>query len=93
MKASNNRYLEFISAIENNEVGRKSLQKITESKVINNRSFKGFNFFAKKDLLTIMAILKGSFTIFGFENRDLRNTLPYLNSGQISRILRIRREL
>ena len=88
LKASNNRYLEFISAIENNEVGRKRLQKITESKVVNNRNFKGFNLFAKKDLSIFTAILKGSFNIYGFQNKDLRKTLPYLNSGQISRILR-----
>ena len=43
LKASNKRYLEFISAFDNKEVGRKRLEKVTSSKSENNRSYKGFN--------------------------------------------------
>jgi hypothetical protein len=41
-KASNKRYLEFISAFDNREVGRKRLDEVTKSKRQNNRNYKGF---------------------------------------------------
>ncbi len=49
MKAANSRYIEFISAIEDNSVGKQKLQKITSSKIENERTYKGFNFFEKTD--------------------------------------------
>ncbi len=49
-KASNKRYLEFISAFDNKEAGRKWLDKITKSKQENNRTYKGFNLFCDADL-------------------------------------------
>jgi len=39
LKSANNRYLEFISAFENKEVGRKRLEKVTSSKIENNRNY------------------------------------------------------
>jgi len=43
-KASNKRYLEFISAFDNKEIGRKRLEKLSKSKKENKRNYKGFNF-------------------------------------------------
>ncbi len=57
-KSSNNRYLEFFSAIENKNAGRKRLEKISESKLENNRNHKGFNFFNAKDLSILLSVLK-----------------------------------
>jgi hypothetical protein len=59
LKASNRRYLEFISAFDNKEVGRKRLEKVTSSKSENNRNYKGFNFFNVDDLTLLMAIVRG----------------------------------
>lgn len=87
-KSSNNRYLEFISAIENKDIGRKRLEKISHSKNENNRNYKGFNFFDDKDLSVLLAILKGEFNISGFQNKNLQKLLPGMNRGQISRLLR-----
>jgi hypothetical protein len=61
LKASNKRYLEFISAFDNKEVGRKRLEDVTSSKSENNRNYKGFNFFSKDDLVILLAILRGEF--------------------------------
>lgn len=85
--AANRRYLEFISAFDNKEIGRKKLEKITRSKAQNNRMYKGFNFFDKKDLEILMTIIRGEFNIRGFQNKDLRKLLK-LTSGQASRLIK-----
>jgi len=88
LKASNRRYLEFISGIENKSMGRKRLDKLTQPKQENNRRYKGFNLFSKTDINLLMVLLRGEFNISGFQNKDIRNVLNHLNSGQISRLLK-----
>lgn len=87
LSSANKRYLEFISAFDNNEIGRKRLFKIISSKTENNRNYKGFNFFDPNDLQVFLSILKGQFNISGFQNKDLQKLLG-LNSGQVSRLLK-----
>jgi len=87
MHACNMRYLEFISAFDNNEAGIKRLQKITGTKEVENRKYKGFNFFSADDLKILRAIIKGEFTINGFRNKDLRKLLDF-KSNKVSRILK-----
>ena len=88
LKASNRRYIEFISAIENKNAGRKRLEKISRSKTENGRNYKGFNFFDQFDLSILLTVLKGQFNISGFRNSDIRKILPSLNSGKVSRLFR-----
>ena len=85
--AANRRYLAFISAFDNKEVGRKRMEKISSTKTSNHRSYKGFNFFDPKDLKILLAIVRGEFTIRGFQNKDLQKLLG-LNSGQVSRLIK-----
>lgn len=59
-KASNNRYLEFISDFDNKEVGRNRLDKVTTGRKENNRNYKGFNLFSKEDLALLLTVLRGS---------------------------------
>ena len=87
-KASNKRYLEFISAFDNKEVGRKRLDKITKSKKQNNRNYKGFNLFSKEDLILLLTVLRGEYNIFGFRNKDIRIKIPEFNTGKVSRLLK-----
>ncbi len=87
LKASNRRYLEFISAFDNKEVGRKRLENITSSKSENNRNYKGFNFFNKDDMVVLLAILRGEFNISGFRNKDMQKLLGF-NAGKISRLIK-----
>ena len=87
LKAANKRYLEFISAFDNKESGRKTLESITESKTINNRNYRGFNFFSKTDLAVLLAILRGEFNISGLRNKHLQKLL-HLTSSQISRLIK-----
>ena len=87
-KASNKRYLEFISAFDIKESGRKRLDKVSKSKQVNNRSYKGFNFFSENDLALLFNILRGEFNISGFRNKDLRKRLRNFNTAKISRLIK-----
>lgn len=87
LKASNRRYLEFISAFDNKEVGRERLEKVTSSKSENNRNYKGFNFFSAEDLIVLTAIVRGEFNINGFRNKNMQKLLGF-NGGKISRLIK-----
>jgi hypothetical protein len=88
LMAVNRRYLEFISAIDDQSAGIKKLNKISKSIVYNNRSYKGFNFFSEKDQTIFEKIISGDFLITGFQNKTLRESIPEKNTGQISRLIK-----
>jgi hypothetical protein len=44
--AANRRYLEFISAIQDDTAGTDKLNQISQPTQVNQRSYRGFNFFA-----------------------------------------------
>jgi hypothetical protein len=87
-KASNKRYLEFISAFDNKEAGRKRLDKVTKSRQENNRNYKGFNLFCDSDLSLLLTVLRGEYNISGFRNKDLRMRLSGFNTSKISRLIK-----
>ena len=86
--ASNKRYLEFISAFDNKEAGRKRLDKISNKKSVNNRNYKGFNLFSDQDLAVLITVLRGEYNISGFRNKDIRFRLPQFNTAKISRLIK-----
>ncbi len=88
MKASNRRYLDFISSIDDPSGGIKDLVKISRTIRDQNRSCRGFNLFDAADLDLFRAIVRGQFNISGFTNRNLRRILKGKNGHQISRLLR-----
>jgi hypothetical protein len=88
MLAANTRYIAFISAIEDNSVGKKKLYKITTSKMENNRNYKGFNFFAKADQDVLVYLTSGEFNISGFRCKDLKKRFKKYSAFKISRILK-----
>lgn len=88
LKASNRRYLEFISAFKLNTDGRKKLNKLSQPKAENGRNFRGFNFFDKDDLNLLLIIVRGEFLINGFRNKNLRYFYKGKSSSQISRMLK-----
>lgn len=88
LQAANQRYLEFISEIDNPSAGRKLLNQVCEPKKQQGRSYKGLNFFRAADQKLIETIARGEFTIHGLRNKDLRRRLPELSTSQISRRLK-----
>lgn len=88
LRASNRRYLAFISEIDTPHLGVKLLNQLTQTAVDNHHSYKGFNLLAENDATLLRLLLRGEFTISGFTCRDLRQLLPDKAPGQVSRLLR-----
>ena len=88
MKASNRRYLEFISVIDDPSSGIKDLNKISRPVKEDDRSYRGFNLFDDDDLELFSAIIRGEFNISGFSNRSLRKVIKSKKGHQVSRLLK-----
>jgi len=88
VSASNNRYLEFISAIDDDTIGHKKLEKATEPKIVEDRNYKGLNFFCKADKKIVIALARGEFNIYGFRSKDIAKHLSWYSRYQLSRLLK-----
>ncbi len=88
LSSANNRYLEFISTLEDKSAGINNLNKISKNVKENNLRYKGFNFFAPEDENLFLTIARGEFNIRGFQNKDLQSILQEKTSHQISRTLK-----
>ena len=88
LSAANQRYLQFISAIDDMTAGVKKLNKLSNRIVKNERPYKGFDFFSDDDQKLFEIIFRGEFNISGFQNKNIRQFLDNKNSGQISRLLK-----
>jgi len=86
--AANRRYLEFISTIEDDKAGTDKLNKISQPVQVNERSYRGFNFFDPEDEDLFEALGSGEFNISGFQNKDLRRHVGDKNTGQVSRLMK-----
>ena len=86
--AANRRYLEFISALEDDTAGTDKLNKISQPTQVNDRSYRGFNFFHPEDEELFQSLESGEFNISGFQNKDLRRRVKGKNTGQISRLMK-----
>ncbi len=88
MGGCNNRYLKYITGFDAPISGKKRLDKVSKPIKVNNRSYKGFNFFNKDDEQLLKSIANGKFLIHGFRNKDLRKELLNKSSSQVSRIIK-----
>ena len=85
---ANQRYLAFISTLDDPRADTKNLDKISRPSRENDRSYRGFNLFHGDDLSLFVAILRGEFNISGFTNKMLRKLIKNKNGSQMSRILK-----
>ncbi len=88
MKAANYRYLEFISSFEDHSKGNGNLTKVTSPIMENERSYRGLNFFAERDLRVLEAISRGEYMTFGMQGKDIRQYLGDISSSAMSRIFK-----
>jgi len=86
--AANRRYLEFLSAMEDNTAGTDKLNKISRKAEDAGRAYRGFNFFDDEDQKLFESLARGEFNISGFQSKNLRRRLQDKTSGQISRLLK-----
>jgi len=85
-KASNRRYLEFISTFDDQSKGIKNLERISKPVETDDRSYKGFNLFSEDDLKLFEVLARGEFDINGLQNKSLRKQLPSITSSAMTRI-------
>ena len=88
LEAANQRYLGFLSAIEDPRSGRNKLDKLSQPVQNEGRSYRGFNLFDSDDDTLFQVIARGEFNISGMQNKTLRRFLPDKNSAQVSRLLK-----
>src|SRR5699024_11191203 len=62
--------------------------KATESKIVENRNYKGLNFFCQADKKIVITLARGEFNIYGFRSKDLAKHLTQYSKYQLSRILK-----
>ena len=88
LRAATHRYLDFLAAIDDPSTGLRSLEKISTPVRHGDRSYRGFNLFHGADLDLFQAMIRGKFTISGFQARNLRLLIPNVSPGQLSRMLK-----
>jgi len=86
--AATHRYLDFLAAIEDPRPGLRAVEKLATPIREGERSYRGFNLFHGPDLDLFRTILRGEFTISGFQARHLRPHLGTLAGSHRSRLLK-----
>lgn len=88
LTAANRRYLAFLSDLLDPRAGLKKVEKLAAPARKDDRTYRGFNPFAKEDLDLFVALCRGEWQISGFHNRSLRRALPGKTGAQVSRLLK-----
>jgi hypothetical protein len=86
--ASNRRYLEFLSSLDDDSAGRRHLERLSQPVRDEKRSWRGLNFFDANDRALLLTLARGEFNLRGFQVRDLRGILAHLSGPQLSRQLK-----
>lgn len=85
LRASNRRYLEFLSSLDDDTAGRRHLEHLSRPARDEKRSYRGLNFFDANDRALLLTLTRGEFNLRGFQVRDLRRILAHLTGPQLSR--------
>ena len=84
----NQRYIEFLSSLDDHSGGQRALERVTQAKPDGDRSCKGLNFFDRCDQALMRAVQRPAFNIHGLARCDLLRLLPDLSPARLSRQLR-----
>jgi hypothetical protein len=74
-KASNARYLQALSVVEDPREAVKELRRFAQPARCKGRSYRGFNPALLEDAELFAAVMRGEHTIHGFRNADVRQRL------------------
>jgi hypothetical protein len=85
LTASNRRYLDFLSSLDDDTAGRRRLDRLARPVRDERRSYRGLNFFDDHDRTLLLTLARGEFNLRGFQVRDLRSILTHLSGPQLSR--------
>lgn len=93
-KAATDRYIDYLSNMEDNNTGVKELRHLTERKTKHGKTYKGFNPLKQTDSKIFQILLDGALITTGFKNYDLRLRLnehlssENWNTAKVSRLIR-----
>jgi hypothetical protein len=73
--ACNRRYLDALGVVDDPTPAYQQLRQLTEAKVVDERSYAGFNPARQEDVHLFQAILDGDHIARGFRNKDIRIAL------------------
>lgn len=85
----NQRYLAFLSSLDDPSAGERDLQRLSQSRVGTDPSVKGMNFFNVVDHALLRTLQRGEFNIHGWRRADLLARLdisPWVMSRQLKRL-------
>jgi hypothetical protein len=88
LAAANERYLQFLSSIDDPTSGLKTLTKLSTSVQQGRHTYRGFNFFDDDDQTMFETLCRGEFLISGIRNKTLRQHLASQKPAQVSRLLK-----
>jgi len=88
LAAANGRYIDFLSELVDPSAGITRVEKIAEPVRKDDRTYRGFNLFARPDQDLFVVLARGEFHITGFQNRSLRKHLGNCTAAQVSRIIK-----
>lgn len=92
-KTNTNRYLDFLSKMEDNSRGISELSDFTNKKTDNGRNYKGFNPLNENELHIFQVLLNGALIANGFSSKHLKKYLSQYfkeqwTTSKISRLLK-----
>ncbi len=92
-KADINRYLDFLSKMDDNSRAISQLSEFTTRKTENNRNYKGFNPLNENELHIFQVLLNGALIAGGFKSKHLKQYLfqyfkEQWTTSKISRLLK-----
>lgn len=86
----NERYLAFLSSLEDPSAGERDLQRLSQPRVGAQSSVKGLNFFAATDQALLRTLQSGEFNIHGWRRADLVARLELTPSAMTRQLKRLR---
>ncbi len=92
-KADTNRYLDFLTKMEDQNKAISQLSEFTNRKTDNNRNYRGFNPLNENELSIFQVLLNGALIVNGFTSKHLKRYLSQYfkeqwTSSKISRLLK-----
>ena len=88
LAASNRRYLDFLSGLDDPSSGIRALEKTTLPATDNGRTYRGLNFFSPADQQIFEVLGRGQVAVAGVRNADLRHNIDGLSTWSASTALK-----
>lgn len=86
----NQRYLAFLSSLDDPSAGERDLQRLSQPRVGANPSAKGLNFFSPSDQALLRTLQHGEFNIHGWRRADLVARLEMAPATMTRQLRRLR---